>query len=315
MVSERTGGVVLVLTNRLDSTADLVVSDLNTRKVPVFRCDTAEFPTRLTLSAGLANGWAGKLDSDHRRLDLENVRSVYFRRPEEFQLSEELSEAGRLFAAAQSRAGFLGVIASLPCLWINHPSRDSNANYKPWQLAVARRLGLDPPRTIITNDPDAAREFAAHIGSPIITKSLGSAVDTVVVDPAEFDDSVRLCAHVFQEWVDKAYEVRLTVVGNTFHAVEIHASSERGRVDWRTDYDGLTYRVTTAPVGVRMRVARLMEYFGLVFGAFDFVVTPQGAWRFLEVNPNGQWQWLEDKAGVPISRSIAALLERGEIDA
>jgi ATP-grasp ribosomal peptide maturase len=313
-VTEPDGGTVLVLTNQLDATADLVVSQLNDRGVSVFRCDAAEFPQELTLTATLEGGWAGALDNGLRRLDLSNVRAVYYRRPEEFRLPDDMSATVRQFAAAQSRAGFLGVVASLPCLWINHPARDQQANYKPWQLRTAQALGLNPPRTIITNDPAAGRKFAADVGAPIITKSLGAPVDTVIVDPAEFDDSVRLCAHLFQEWIDKAHEVRLTVVGSRFFAVEIHAGSDAARVDWRTDYKSLTYKPTAVPSGVRERVNAFMRRFGLTFGAFDFIVTPEGAWRFLEVNPNGQWHWIEQETGVPIARSIAELLEKGRAD-
>jgi hypothetical protein len=214
----------------------------------------------LTLSATLADGWGGVLDNGRRRLGLADVRSVYFRRPEEFRLPDGMSEAGRRFAAAQSRAGFVGVAVALPCLWINHPARDLDANHKPWQLAVARRLGLDPPRTIITNDPDAAREFAADLGSPVITKSLGAPVDTVIIDPADLDDSVRLCTHMFQEWIDKAHEVRLTVVGGRFFPVEIHAGSPAARLDWRTAYESLTYKPTSIPDTVRERVRAFMDH-------------------------------------------------------
>ncbi|SOB84726.1 ATP-grasp ribosomal peptide maturase [Streptomyces sp. 1331.2] len=315
-MTESDGEAVLVLTNRLDSTADLVVEHLNDRGVPVFRCDTAEFPTELTLAATLEDQWAGVLDNGYRTLDLSRVRSVYFRRPEEFRLPDGMSEAGRRFAAAQSRAGFVGVAVALPCLWINHPARDLDANHKPWQLAAARRLGLNPPRSIITNDPAAGRNFAAALGgAPVITKSLGAPVDTVVIDPADLDDSVRLCAHLFQEWIDKAHEVRLTVVGDRFFPVEIHAGSEAARIDWRTDYRSLTYRPTAVPDQVRERVSAFMREFGLVFGAFDFIVTPTGEWRFLEVNPNGQWSWIEHRTGVPIARAIADLLEKGHTHA
>ncbi|MFJ2818177.1 MvdC/MvdD family ATP grasp protein [Streptomyces sp. NPDC087294] len=63
---------------------------LNNRAVPVFRCDTAEFPMELQLSATLGeDGWTGVLDNGHRSLDLAHVRSVYFRRPEEFRLPDE----------------------------------------------------------------------------------------------------------------------------------------------------------------------------------------------------------------------------------
>jgi hypothetical protein len=188
---------VLVLTNQSDASADLVVEHLNKRGVPVFRCDAAEFPTELGLSATLeADGWAGWLGRNNRYLDLAAVRSVYFRRPQPFRFVDGMSEVAHQFAESQSRAGFVGISVALPCLWVNHPAREMDANHKPWQLAVAASLGLMPPHTIITNDPQAARRFAEEIGEPIITKSLGAPVRTVVVDPLSIDDSVRLCAHI-----------------------------------------------------------------------------------------------------------------------
>jgi hypothetical protein len=115
----------------------------------------------------------------------------------------------------------------------------------------------------------------------------------------------------FQEWITKAYEVRLTVVGEKFFAVEIHAGSEAGRLDWRSDYANLRYSKTRVPQLVKEKVIEFMRFFEIVFGAFDFVVTPTGEWRFLEVNPNGQWSWLEHHAKVGISQAIADLLQRG----
>ncbi len=47
------GRSVLVLTHRFDPTADYVVEKLNRRGVPVFRCDTSEFPRTLSVSAEL----------------------------------------------------------------------------------------------------------------------------------------------------------------------------------------------------------------------------------------------------------------------
>jgi len=51
-----------------------------------------------------------------------------------------------------------------------------------------------------------------------------------------------------------------------------------------------------------------MDSLGLVFGALDFVVTPDGQWIFLEINPNGQWFWIERQTGMPISTALAELL-------
>jgi glutathione synthase/RimK-type ligase-like ATP-grasp enzyme len=65
------------------------------------------------------------------------------------------------------------------------------------------------------------------------------------------------------------------------------------------------------PAGVRVGVSALMGRLGLRFGTFDFIVTPDDRWVFLEINPNGQWAWIEDAAGLPIAASIADALTRG----
>ncbi|KOV30841.1 hypothetical protein ADK60_16060 [Streptomyces sp. XY431] len=74
-------GAVLVITGTFDPTADLVIEELNRRAVPVFRADTAWFPSRLAVAAGLdgPDGWHGTVATGHRVLDLAAVRSVYYR--------------------------------------------------------------------------------------------------------------------------------------------------------------------------------------------------------------------------------------------
>ncbi|MGH3806966.1 MAG: hypothetical protein ACRDRU_10105 [Pseudonocardiaceae bacterium] len=47
-----------------------------------------------------------------------------------------------------------------------------------------------------------------------------------------------------------------------------------------------------------------------IFGAFDFSVTPDGRWWFLECNPAGQWGWIAEETGLPIAGAIADELVR-----
>jgi D-alanine-D-alanine ligase-like ATP-grasp enzyme len=47
-----------------------------------------------------------------------------------------------------------------------------------------------------------------------------------------------------------------------------------------------------------------LRAFGLIFGAFDFSVTPDGRWWFLECNPAGQWGWLTEETGLPIADEL-----------
>lgn len=201
--------------------------------------------------------------------------------------------------------------------WINHPSALADCEYKPWQLHLARTVGLRVPTTLITNDPREARRFAAEMDD-LIVKSLAEPIIaeggtqktiwTRRVDAAELTElaGLELTTHLFQQWIPKAYEVRLTVVGKHHFAVAIHAHSTSTRVDWRSDYDALTYTVIQCPAEVVDRAHDFLRAAGLVYGAFDFIVTPDAEdYVFLECNAAGQWGWLAEECGLPIAEAIA----------
>ncbi|MFI1306618.1 ATP-grasp ribosomal peptide maturase [Streptomyces sioyaensis] len=322
MTQHLSGGPVLVVTKELDPAADLVVDELTLRRVPVMRFDMGGFPQTMSLSGEHAAApWTGVLADEYRSVRLEEVRAVYYRRPRLPAVSEELREPHRTWAKEQALAGLLGTLYALPVTWINRPDVDGIASHKPVQLPVAAAQGLRTPRSLITTDPEAARKFCQEVGGPVICKPLmggpleypdgrRTGVPTTLIDPDTIDDSVSLTAHLFQEWVPKSHEVRLTVVGTDMFAAEIHAGSDTARVDWRSDYDALTYDVCKVPDDARAGVLGWLEHFRLSFGAFDFAVTPSGDWVMFECNPSGEWSWIQNKTGLPIAAHLADLLAK-----
>ncbi|XVV10855.1 ATP-grasp ribosomal peptide maturase [Actinoplanes sp. CA-131856] len=318
-----TSDTVLVLTCAEDSTADAVIAELVRRDTRVARLDTGDFPTAMRLCATMADGgWAGRLATDDTSVELAEVRSVYFRRPTRFRLPAGMSPADEVFAATEARHGFGGLLAALDVLWVNEPIRQAAAEYKPRQLATAATCGLRTPATLLTNQHLEVVDFAEKIGGPVVCKQLSSlvfsqdgemrATYTTVIDPATIDPAAfAATAHLVQEFVPKAYEARVTVVDRTPFAVAIRSSSDAGRVDWRSDYDALTYERIDVPVAVTEGIGKFLNATGLNYGAFDFVITPDGDWVMLECNPAGQWLWLEQETGAPIAAALADLLTEG----
>lgn len=307
---------VLVLTSPHDTTADLVVAALVERNAPVFRCDTADFPQQLHLSAVLSGGnmaWSGRLSNSDRSVPLEQIRCGYYRRPNAFKPEKSFDADTRDWISMQARLGLGGVLATT-ARWLNHPSRIGYAEYKPVQLAAAARAGLALPPTLITNEPAAAMRFAAEVGElvykPLSTPGTpGTAVYTNRVSAAQLNDpAIGQTAHLFQQWVDKDYEVRLVVVDQEYVATAIAAGSAAARVDWRTDYGALSYSTVQTPKPVRESVARLLCNLDLRFAAMDFAVTSDGEWVFLDLNPNGQWAWIAKHTGLDIAGIIADAL-------
>lgn len=320
MTSAAPGGAVLVVAEELEAAADMVVDRLNRRNVPVLRFDAAAFPQQLALAAGYSgSGWTGTLVTAGRPVRLEEVRAVYWRRPGRPQVAGGIPGPYRLWARDQADAALLNVLSALPVRWLNNPHIDRPAAHKPQQLHIATACGLAVPRTLVTNDPDAARKWAADLGTPIVCKPvLGGRLEdrgerrrmvpTHPVDTRCLDASVGLTGHMFQERVPKAYEVRLTAVGGRLFAAIIHAGSEQAGQDWRTDYPALTYGTTTAPDHVAAGVLAFLDAYKLAYGAFDFAVTPAGEWVFFECNPCGTWAWVEQRTGLPIAAAHADYL-------
>ncbi|GAA1604887.1 ATP-grasp ribosomal peptide maturase [Kribbella hippodromi] len=308
---------ILVLTCADDPTSDVVIAELNSRGAPVVRCDPADvLAGGLEVSArfgGDAPG--GYLRTDSRTIDLAAIRSVYYRRPSSYVAPASMAAQDGQFAKEQAKHGMGGILANIRGRWVNHPWRAIEAEFKPTQLAVASEVGFSVPATLITNSPDETRLFAKEHG-PIIYKPLqntnltkpdGNALMVWAdeVQPDELDDSVSLALHLFQARVGKVADVRTTVVGDQVFSVRVQSP----HLDWRRDYDQVTYAVIDTPCQVVEACHRYLDRFGLLFGAFDFGIVHDGSWVWYECNTAGQWHWLELETGLPMTAALADLLE------
>jgi ATP-grasp ribosomal peptide maturase len=315
---------VLVATEAADQTADMVITELNRRGTPVVRFNPADISSgNLTVSARFGTCpalMAGQVRTPSRTADLERVRSVYWRRPV-WPAFDHLDDVDALFAAAQVRYGLGGILHALKVgQWVNHPLWNAAADYKPHQLAVAQRLGFTVPPTLVTNDPEEAREFITSHGqviyktlrwTPYERDGIGLTSWAEPVGAEELDKTVGITPHLFQARVDKVADVRVLVVGRLLFAVRI----DSGLLDWRKDYSALSYSVVVLPDRLEKALLAYLDHFGLASGSFDLTLDREGEYNWLELNPNGQWGWLEEKTGLQMAAAFADLLTQGEPDA
>ncbi|KUL47782.1 hypothetical protein ADL28_31285 [Streptomyces violaceusniger] len=303
--------LVLVLTSLEDVTADRVIAALNEREVPVARVDPADIGTGLSFGARIGAGsptWSGRLRTTSREVELGEAAAVYYRRPTPYIARYgHLPAQQRDFAVAEARHGLGGILNHLHnAFYVNHPSAVTAADFKPAQLQKAAHLGLTIPPTLVTNDAEQAREFAADHGHVIYKTFRGlprdenghtGAIWAQRVDPDTFDDSLAVTAHLFQAEIPKTGDVRVTVVGQKVFAQQITAQDSA--LDWRRgDWDQLQHAPIAVPAPVETALHHYLSAFGLVFGCFDFALTGDGDstadWVFIGCNPNGQWGWLPD---------------------
>jgi glutathione synthase/RimK-type ligase-like ATP-grasp enzyme len=185
-------------------------------------------------------------------------------------------------------------------------------------LQLARQSGLVTPRTLVTNDPDAARAFARSCEGGAIVKMISSAhvlvgdrdvIYTRAFDPDEDTAGLAISPMLFQERVPKSLELRVTVVGRRMFTASIDArGSSLGADDWRQDRAlDARFQPYALPPEVEAALTRLIDQLGLNFATADFIVTPAGDVVFLEINTISGYAFAE-RAGLPISAAIADLL-------
>jgi glutathione synthase/RimK-type ligase-like ATP-grasp enzyme len=319
---------VLIITRSADNeSVEFVARAIEERGGRWFRLDTDRFPTEVRMAAHYGGGGEARvtLASAEGEIDLAEVTAVWHRRLQVAgRLPAEMNPQLRAAAAGESRAALVGVLAGLGCFRVDAEADIRRAEQKPLQLGVALSLGLAVPRTLVSNDPSAVRDFAASCAGGLVTKMLSSfavydarggehVVFTNPVGPEDLEDltGLSLCPMTFQERVEKRLELRATVVGRRVFTASIDSGvSERAAHDWRRDGAGLAgaWENYELPGDAREALLGLMDYFGLNYGAADFILTPDGRHVFLELNPAGEFFWLEQRPGLPISGALADVL-------
>ncbi len=213
-----------------------------------------------------------------------------------------------------------------PLPWLSHPRRSSLNKLDVLQRAA--RAGIATPATLVTTEREALRRFCAERGT-VITKPIGE-VDafvegevshflfTTALGLPEIDAlPERFAPSLFQEMVDKVYELRVFYLAGEFHAMAIFSQNdEQTRVDFR-QYNrqrpnrNVPYRL--APE-LAARLRGLMDDLGLETGSIDLMVAQDGREVFLEINPVGQFGMVSRPCNYQLERKVAELLLRKEDD-
>jgi MvdC family ATP-grasp ribosomal peptide maturase len=322
-----TRDVVLLLTHSGDFyNVDLVAQALTRMGVRPIRVNTDLFPSRVKLSAHAGDERSAYLLTETgEQTSVEEVRAVWARKLWSPRMADDLDERFRSMCVSESAAALGGFLDALHnARWVNNLDHQRNAENKQRQLRLATRAGLRVPRTLVTNDPAAARQFFAETEGETVAKLLRPLdqsmnagkhflyTSRVREEDLASADALRHSPMVFQELIAKACELRVAcVAGKTFAGAINATGTSRGHTDWRrASPDECRWQEVQLPIEVASSLEALMSELGLVFGAVDLIHTPSGEYVFLEVNPSGEWGMLERDLSLPISEAIAeALLE------
>lgn len=306
---------ILILSTAPDVHAQAVMGALVAEGVRAELLDLSEFPTRLALSLAFEGG---RHRFELRRhgggmLDFATVTSVWWRRPQAFKPPAGMGPAHQRFVASEAMTAFQGLYQSLDAYWVNNPLHDAAAAHKPYQLTLAQEIGLDIPPTLMTNDVEQARAFWRQHEGEVIYKQFVANHDTwretrrLGPEDAKQAETVAHTPVIFQRHVPAVADLRITAVGGEFFAAATDVRNATYPQDVRMNLDA-KYTVHELPPAIVAKLRTLMERLGLVYGAIDFRLTPDGQYVFLEINPAGQFLYVEKATGQPIAAALAALL-------
>ena len=241
-------------------------------------------------------------------LSLDDVLCLWNRRIREINAPSHLEEEDSKLALANAvkyRDNILSLLNAAGRA-VNDVHLAKRAENKALQLHYARRAGLLIPETAMSNDRGYVSDLIAHNKNGTIAKSFAAgswAEDgTLLLNfsalvkqgdlPAE--PIMRADPMIFQGYVDKQYEVRITWFGTHPVAVKlVHQSLRETQVDWRADAADIKPEIIDIPEDIRLKCLSLMKEMGLAFSCMDFIVTNSKEWVFLEMNQMGQFLWIE----------------------
>ncbi len=322
---------ILAVTRAHDDHVGLVEAELAARGARVVRLDTERYARDRALVGFRAGG--GRASAVVRaaggELAAAEIGAVLYRQLQIPTAPDVAPGPARELAESELRAAIEGSLLSLDAHWVNHPHDNRRARHKLLQLALATEVGLSVPDTCVTADPAEVRERFDAWGGRMIVKLVGGqvvapradeqhVVHTTLVEAADLadDDALSACPALYQRYVEKAFELRATVVGDELLTCRIDSQRTRkGRVDWRR---ASPEELGLVPYELDGAAARgclaLMRRLNLQFAGIDLIVTPAGETVFLELNAAGTWRWAQEAAGLPIAAAIADNLVAGALE-
>jgi hypothetical protein len=291
-----------------------------------------DYPTRQQASLHLSHeaGLMWKLSAQGHDLSNKKFDVVWYRRPTLPILPEDMHPGDKTIARRECIAfnrGFWGLVAP-SAFWVNPIAGRDRALSKPIQLYEALHAGLRIPPTLCSNDPGEIRRFLAKYSGEAIYKGylpaqwdMGDGIahlytSEITPDDLPDDEVLKLSPGIFQKKIDKDYELRVTYMGDYSCTAKLLSQQHpRARLDWRPVGTEIEITLGELPEEVDIACRLLMRNLGIVFGCFDFIVTPKGEHVFLEVNEMGQFLWLEEAyPDLLLLESFCSFLIQGWLD-
>jgi hypothetical protein len=262
-----------------------------------------------------------KLSVTYGNESLDNIDSVWLRKPTRLDVSKlNIPKQYYTYTEGALRRHLSPIYHHWKdAFWISSHEAIVRADQKPHQLVVAAKIGFHVPETLATGNQEDVQRFMKKHGKCVVKSQAtefpqGKMLMTTVISENDIlsYDGLHVDPMIFQQLIEPAYELRVTVVGNEVFSAKIKAADNGPFRDWRYGHIDDSFHAEPESLSKELeeKCIRLTHWFGLNFGAIDLIVDKEGQIWFLEINPNGQWAFIEEHTNQPIGKAIAELLQR-----
>lgn len=267
--------------------------------------------------------------STGKTLKGEDISAIWYRKPDfpknfPYDINPEVNRHNEV----EAKQFFIFLMHYLSNIYsIGNHFYDKRANSKMLQSQLASKLGMRIADTCYTNDKEDALKFAEKYNflaikclrdhwlksedGKVYDLSTQKVPSHLLVDQPK--EAFEQCVIFMQEYIEKKYELRITVMGPYIFTCKLDSQLQTettGAIDWRQGYDyGLKHEIIETPPQLSNFCKNYLRSLNLNFGCFDFIVTKDDDFVFLECNPNGQWGWIEDECNIPMSEAMVDCLQ------
>lgn len=296
---------------------------MDKRGVSVNLMPTRDFPRCAQASIRISND--DPLVFSHSTVGFSEVRTVWNRRRSAPEPRPGTHPADVSTVKQQSMLFLANLLSSIAedAVWVNSLESQRIADQKLVSLSLAKECGFSIPDTLASNDPVRVRAFAERHGWDVIAKNFvqggwRTADGNLVMmrtsrldrNSLQGDGAILKCPMIFQPYIRKERELRVTVIGNQVFPFSV-VCNDTETVDWRIDEaaGAVRFEPVSIPSALEQACLRLCRRVGLRFAAIDILVLADGTSLFLEVNEGGQFLWLEEACPeVPLLDTFCHLL-------
>lgn len=199
-----------------------------------------------------------------------------------------------------------------------------NNNNKISNLSIAKSIGFNVPKYILSNEYEKIKKFGVENNWNIILKTFFSfdfyeknEQFYIPVRKINFQElekhqkSIKICPVFFQEYIEKKYELRVVLIGLKIFAFAIYSQEiEEAKIDFRIpNLFDLKYELVELPLDLKQKLLNYAEINNLDFCFFDLIFTPENKYYFLECNIDGEWYWLEKATGIKLAKEFSELVQ------